>query len=120
MFGVPVEGMPSEVRRRAKAINFGIIYGISAFGLANQLSIERSEAGDYIKKYFERFPASAIIWKAPRPFARDNGYVETIFGRRAHYPEIKSSNPFSARLQRTRCHQLPPFRARQPTLFAGP
>ena len=56
MFGVPVEGMPSDVRRRAKAINFGIIYGISAFGLANQLGIERSEAGDYIKKYFERFP----------------------------------------------------------------
>ena len=56
MFGVPVEGMPSEVRRRAKAINFGIIYGISAFGLANQLSIPREEAADYIKRYFERFP----------------------------------------------------------------
>ena len=56
MFGVPVEGMPSEVRRRAKAINFGIIYGISAFGLANQLVIAREEAGDYIKNYFERFP----------------------------------------------------------------
>ena len=56
MFGVPVEGMPSEVRRRAKAINFGIIYGISAFGLANQLGIPREEAGAYIRKYFERFP----------------------------------------------------------------
>ena len=56
MFGVPIEGMPSDVRRRAKAINFGIIYGISAFGLANQLGIERSEAGDYIKTYFARFP----------------------------------------------------------------
>src|SRR6202030_4024610 len=56
MFGVPVKDMPSEIRRRAKAINFGIIYGISAFGLANQLSIEREEAGAYIKKYFERFP----------------------------------------------------------------
>src|SRR5947209_3788470 len=56
MFGVPVKGMPGEIRRRAKAINFGIIYGISAFGLANQLGIEREEAGAYIKKYFERFP----------------------------------------------------------------
>lgn len=93
MFGVPVEGMPSEVRRRAKAINFGIIYGISAFGLANQLSIERSEAGEYIKKYFERFPGIRDYMESTKAFARDNGYVETIFGRRAHYPEIKSSNP---------------------------
>jgi DNA polymerase-1 len=93
MFGVPVEGMPSEVRRRAKAINFGIIYGISAFGLANQLSIERSEASDYIKKYFERFPGIRDYMDSTKAFARENGYVETIFGRRAHYPEIKSSNP---------------------------
>jgi len=93
MFGVPVEGMPSEVRRRAKAINFGIIYGISAFGLANQLSIERSEAGDYIKKYFERFPGIKDYMDASKAKARDLGYVETIFGRRIHYPEIKSSNP---------------------------
>ena len=93
MFGVPVEGMPSEVRRRAKAINFGIIYGISAFGLANQLSIERSEAGDYIRKYFERFPGIKDYMDSTKAFARENGYVETIFGRRAHYPEIKSSNP---------------------------
>lgn len=93
MFGVPVEGMPSEVRRRAKAINFGIIYGISAFGLANQLSIERSEASDYIKKYFERFPGIKDYMESTKAFAREYGYVETIFGRRAHYPEIKSSNP---------------------------
>jgi DNA polymerase-1 len=93
MFGVPVEGMPSEVRRRAKAINFGIIYGISAFGLANQLSIERSEAGDYIKKYFERFPGIKDYMESTKAFARENGYVETIFGRRAYYPEIRSSNP---------------------------
>jgi DNA polymerase-1 len=93
MFGVPVAGMPSDVRRRAKAINFGIIYGISAFGLANQLSIERSEAGDYIKKYFERFPGIKDYMDASKAKARDLGYVETIFGRRIHYPEIKSSNP---------------------------
>ncbi|MET0170461.1 MAG: DNA polymerase I, partial [Aliihoeflea sp.] len=93
MFNVPVEGMPSEVRRRAKAINFGIIYGISAFGLANQLSIARDEAGSYIKKYFERFPGIKDYMDATKAFARDNGYVETIFGRRIHYPEIRSSNP---------------------------
>jgi DNA polymerase-1 len=93
MFGVPVQGMPPEVRRRAKAINFGIIYGISAFGLANQLSIERSEAGDYIRKYFERFPGIKDYMEASKSKARDLGYVETIFGRRIHYPDIKSSNP---------------------------
>ncbi|MEY9631656.1 DNA polymerase-1 [Sinorhizobium fredii] len=93
MFGVPVEGMPSEIRRRAKAINFGIIYGISAFGLANQLSIERSEAGDYIKRYFERFPGIRDYMENTKAFAREHGYVETIFGRRAHYPDIRSSNP---------------------------
>ncbi len=93
MFGVPVEGMPSEVRRRAKAINFGIVYGISAFGLANQLGIERSEAGDYIKRYFERFPGIRDYMEATKAGARDKGYVETIFGRRIHYPDIRSSNP---------------------------
>jgi DNA polymerase-1 len=85
--------MPGEVRRRAKAINFGIIYGISAFGLANQLSIERSEAGDYIKKYFERFPGIRDYMESRKQMARDKGYVETIFGRRINYPEIRSSNP---------------------------
>lgn len=93
MFGVPVEGMPGEIRRRAKAINFGIIYGISAFGLANQLSIPREEASEYIKRYFERFPGIRDYMDATKAFARENGYVETIFGRRAHYPEIRSPNP---------------------------
>ena len=93
MFNVPVEGMPREVRSRAKAINFGIIYGISAFGLANQLSIPREEAGDYIKRYFERFPGIRDYMESTKAFAREHGYVETIFGRRAHYPEIRASNP---------------------------
>ena len=93
MFGVPVEGMPSDVRRRAKAINFGIIYGISAFGLANQLGIGRQEAGDYIKRYFERFPGIRDYIESTKEFCRRTGYVETIFGRKAHYPAIKSSNP---------------------------
>jgi len=93
MFNVPVEGMPREVRSRAKAINFGIVYGISAFGLANQLSIPREEAGAYIKRYFERFPGIRDYMDRTKAFCRDTGYVETIFGRRAHYPEIRASNP---------------------------
>jgi DNA polymerase-1 len=93
MFGVPVDGMPGEVRRRAKAINFGIIYGISAFGLANQLGIPREEAGAYIKKYFERFPGIRTYMDETKKFARENGYVRTIFGRKCHYPRITASNP---------------------------
>ena len=93
MFGVPVEGMPSEVRRRAKAINFGIIYGISAFGLANQLGIGREEASAYIRKYFERFPGIRDYMDATKTFVRANGYVETIFGRVCHFPAVASKNP---------------------------
>ena len=92
MFGVPIKDMPGEVRRRAKAINFGIIYGISAFGLANQLGIAREEAGAYIKKYFERFPGIRAYMDATRDFCRTHGYVETLFGRKCHYPDIKASN----------------------------
>ena len=93
MFGVPIKDMDPQVRRRAKAINFGIIYGISAFGLANQLGISRSEAGDYIKTYFERFPGIRDYMEATKTFCREHGYVVTIFGRKAHYPDIKSSQP---------------------------
>jgi DNA polymerase-1 len=92
MFGVPIKDMPGEIRRRAKAINFGIIYGISAFGLANQLGIEREEAGAYIKKYFERFPGIRDYMEQTKAFCRTNGYVVTLFGRKCHYPEIKASN----------------------------
>jgi DNA polymerase I len=92
MFGVPIKDMPGEVRRRAKAINFGIIYGISAFGLANQLGIAREEASAYIKKYFERFPGIRAYMDSTRDFCRANGYVETLFGRKCHYPDIKASN----------------------------
>ncbi len=92
MFGVPIEGMDPIVRRQAKAINFGIIYGISAFGLANQLGIDRSEAGAYIKTYFERFPGIKAYMDDTKAYCREHGYVETIFGRRAHYPDIKASN----------------------------
>ncbi len=93
MFGVPIAGMPGEIRRRAKAINFGIIYGISAFGLANQLSIGREEAGAYIRKYFERFPGIRDYMDATKKLARANGFVTTLFGRKCHYPRINASNP---------------------------
>jgi DNA polymerase-1 len=92
MFGVPVKDMPGEVRRRAKAINFGIIYGISAFGLANQLGIAREEAGAYIKKYFERFPGIRDYMEETKAFCKRNGYVLTLFGRKCHYPDIVNSN----------------------------
>jgi DNA polymerase I len=92
MFGVPVKDMPAEVRRRAKAINFGIIYGISAFGLANQLGIARGEADAYIKKYFERFPGIRDYMEQTKAFVREHGYVETIFGRRIHVRDVKAPN----------------------------
>jgi DNA polymerase-1 len=93
MFNVAVEGMPAEVRRRAKAINFGIIYGISAFGLANQLGIPRDEAGAYIKRYFERFPGIRGYMDAMRKAVHEAGHVSTLFGRKIHFPQYKSSNP---------------------------
>jgi DNA polymerase-1 len=93
MFGVPIEGMPSDVRRRAKAINFGIIYGISAFGLANQLAIPREEAGAYIKKYFERFPGIRDYMDRMRGEAKQHGYVRTLFGRKCHYPLNEARSP---------------------------
>ena len=93
IFGAPVKDMPSEIRRRAKAINFGIVYGISAFGLANQLGIPREEAGAYIKKYFERFPGIRDYMDRTKKLCREQGYVTTMFGRKCHYPRIASSNP---------------------------
>ena len=93
MFSVPVKGMPPDVRRRAKAINFGIIYGISAFGLANQLGIPREEAGAYIKTYFERFPGIRDYMEAMRRKVRADGHVSTLFGRKIHFPQVGSKNP---------------------------
>ncbi len=93
MFGVPVEGMDPMVRRRAKAINFGIIYGISAFGLANQLGISRSEAKDYIDAYFKKFPGIRQYMDDTIAAAKEQGFVETIFGRRTYVSGINDKNP---------------------------
>ncbi|MDP3802725.1 DNA polymerase I [Brevundimonas sp.] len=92
MFGVPVGQMDPETRRRAKAINFGIVYGISAFGLAAQLNIDQGEAGAYIKTYFERFPGIRTYMDATKAQVRETGMVSTVFGRRIHIPAIHSKS----------------------------
>ena len=93
MFGVPVEGMDPGIRRQAKAINFGVIYGISGFGLARNLRIPRAEAQGFIDRYFERFPGIRRYMDETVNFAKEHGYVETIFGRRIHTPEINAKGP---------------------------
>ncbi|SEA23748.1 DNA polymerase I [Rubrimonas cliftonensis] len=93
MFGVPLEGMDPMVRRQAKAINFGVIYGISAFGLSNNLRIPQGEAKAFIDRYFERFPGIRAYMDATRDRAKRDGYVETLFGRRIHTPEINAKGP---------------------------
>ena len=92
VFNVPIEGMDPMMRRNAKAINFGIIYGISAFGLANNLGIGREEARDYIAAYFERYPAIKRYMDDTREEAKEAGYVDKIFGRRIHLTGIKDKN----------------------------
>ena len=100
MFGVPVEGMPPEVRRRAKAINFGVIYGISGFGLARNLRIPRAEAQAFIDTYFERFPEIRRYMDDTVAFARENGFVQTIFGRRIQTPGIRDKGPGAGNARR--------------------
>src|SRR5437763_3627630 len=93
VFGVPLDQMDSLTRRRANAINFGSIYGISAFGLGNQIGVPQSEAADYIRAYFERFPAIRAYMERIKTDARRTGYVETIFGRKCFIPGIRDANP---------------------------
>ncbi len=93
VFGVPIEGMDPMVRRQAKAINFGIIYGISAFGLARQLDISRSEAAQYIEAYFERYPGIRAYMDRTKAEAAENGFVTTLFGRKCHVRGINEKNP---------------------------
>ncbi len=92
VFGVPLEEVTSDMRRKAKAVNFGLIYGMSAFGLARQLDIPRNEAQHYMDKYFERFPGVLEYMERTREEAAEKGYVETLFGRRLHLPDIKARN----------------------------
>ncbi|MUK37879.1 DNA polymerase I [Aliivibrio fischeri] len=90
--GVSIEEVTSEDRRRAKAINFGLIYGMSAFGLAKQIGIPRGEAQDYMNVYFERYPGVMQYMEETRLLATEQGYVETLYGRRLHLPEINARN----------------------------
>ncbi|WP_333587507.1 DNA polymerase I [Phenylobacterium sp.] len=92
MFGVPIEGMPAETRRRAKAINFGIVYGISAFGLSNQLSIPQDEAAAYIRTYFERFPGIRDYMDREKHRVRAQGFVSTLFGRKVNIPDVRAKS----------------------------
>jgi len=95
MFDVPLDEMTSEIRRQAKAINFGVIYGISGFGLARNLRIPRSEAQGFIDRYFERFPGIKEYMDKTVKFSKDNSYVETLFGRVIHTPEINAKGPMA-------------------------
>jgi DNA polymerase-1 len=93
MFGVPLEEMNPDLRRKAKTINFGIIYGISAFGLADRLGIPQHEASTFIKQYFERFPGIRDYIQSTKAYCKEHGFVTTLFGRVCHYPQIRSPNP---------------------------
>jgi DNA polymerase-1 len=93
MFGVPLDQMTPDVRRQAKAINFGVIYGISGFGLARNLRIPRAEAQGFIDRYFERFPGIKDYMADTTAFAKEHGFVQTLFGRKIHTPEISASGP---------------------------
>ncbi len=93
MFNVPLDQMTSDIRRKAKAINFGVIYGISGFGLARNLRIPRAEAQGFIDRYFERFPGIKTYMSDTVKFAQENGFVQTLFGRKIHTPEINAKGP---------------------------
>ena len=93
VFGLPVEGMDPAVRNRAKAINFGIVYGISAYGLSRQLGISQAEARSHIDAYFEHYPGIRDYTERTKAFARENGYVRTVFGRKCHTPGINDRKP---------------------------
>jgi DNA polymerase-1 len=95
MFNVPLAEMTPDIRRQAKAINFGVIYGISGFGLARNLRIPRAEAQGFIDRYFERFPGIRDYMDDTKAFAKEHGYVQTLFGRKIHTPEIAAKGPRS-------------------------
>ncbi len=128
MFGVPLAEMTPDVRRRAKAINFGVIYGISGFGLARNLRIPRAEAQAFIDRYFERFPGIRAYMDATVKFAQGNGFVQTLFGRRIHTPEINARGPgagfarraaINAPIQGTAADVIRRAMVRMPAAIAG-
>ena len=92
IFGVNIKKITSDLRRRAKAVNYGIIYGISGFGLAKQLSISNHEANNFIKKYFDKFPGIKKYMEETKALCREQGYVETLCGRKCFFPKIKDKN----------------------------
>ncbi|MBB3994274.1 DNA polymerase-1 [Sulfitobacter undariae] len=128
MFNVPMEDMTPDIRRQAKAINFGVIYGISGFGLARNLRIPRAEAQGFIDRYFERFPGIRTYMDDTKAFAKEHGYVQTLFGRKIHTPEIASKGPragFAARaainapIQGTAADVIRRAMIRMPTAIEG-
>jgi len=92
IFSTDLEAITADQRRHAKAVNFGLIYGMSAFGLAKQLKVERKQAQHYIDQYFEQYPGVQEYMESTREFAREHGYVETVFGRRLYLPDINAKN----------------------------
>jgi len=128
MFNVPLEQMTSDIRRKAKAINFGVIYGISGFGLARNLRIPRAEAQGFIDRYFERFPGIREYMDATIAFAKENGHVQTLFGRKIHTPEINAKGPgagfakraaINAPIQGTAADVIRRAMVRMPAAIAG-
>ncbi len=104
------ENVSEEQRRHAKAINFGLIYGMSGFGLAKQLGTDRLTAEEYIETYFRRFPGVRAYMEATRKLAADQGYVETLFGRRLYLPDIRSSKVMLKRAAERAAINAPPAR----------
>ena len=128
MFNVPLDQMTPDIRRRAKAINFGVIYGISGFGLARNLRIPRAEAQGFIDRYFERFPGIKEYMSETVKFAQGAGYVQTLFGRKIHTPEINAKGPtagfakraaINAPIQGTAADVIRRAMIRMPTAIAG-
>lgn len=128
MFNVPLDQMTPEIRRKAKAINFGVIYGISGFGLARNLRIPRAEAQGFIDRYFERFPGIREYMSETIRFAQENGHVQTLFGRKIHTPEINAKGPgagfarraaINAPIQGTAADVIRRAMVRMPAAIAG-
>ncbi len=115
VLGKPIDAVTSEERRSAKAVNFGLIYGMSAFGLAKQLGIDRSAAQQYVDLYFDRYPGVKAFMDRTRAQAREQGYVETVRGRRLYLPDIRSQQPHTCSSTPNAAPSTRPCRAPRPT-----